>query len=283
MEPPAITWRDPSLGRARGAVNQRGGRREVPPDRDHAGKRGELDTVFELLTAPLDGLNWLTDEIFLFLNGLFERYGVPIVFLAAVAEATVGVGVVFPGVVLLFLGGAFASGDGPTLALVLVLGIAGTVLGDVGSYLLGRYGLGRLAGGRLAAGVRLGEALLSGRTRWLIPLYHLHSATRAVGPFGAGVIGLRWRLWLPLDVAGAVIANSIWIGSGALLGRAVLTDDGRLEQHPVLRVGLLLAALVWLLVMQRIVYRKLEELGSKESPGPGGDDAVTRRAEQPRP
>ena len=190
-------------------------------------------------------------------------------------------GVVFPGVVLLFLGGAFAGGDGPTLGLVLVLGIGGTVLGDVISYLLGRYGLGRLAGRRLAAGVRLGEALLSGRTRWLIPLYHLHSATRAVGPFGAGAIGLRWRLWLPLDAAGAVIANTIWIGSGALLGRAVLTDDGRLEQHPVLRVGLLLAALAWVLVMQRAIYRKLEELGTGEPPGPGGGDGE-RRADGPR-
>ncbi len=182
-------------------------------------------------------------------------------------------GVVFPGVVLLFLGGAFAAGDGPTLALVLAFGIAGTVLGDVVSYVVGRYGLGRLAGRRLGAAVRVGEVLVSGRTRWLIPLYHLHSATRAVGPFGAGVIRLPWQVWLPLDVLGAVIANSVWIGSGALLGRAILTDDGRLEQHPLLRIGLLLAALTWLVLMRRVVNRKLAELGARESPRPGGVEA----------
>ena len=217
------------------------------------------------------------------LHGLFERFGTPIVFLAALAEATVGVGVVFPGVVLLFLGGAFAAGDGPTLALVLVFGIAGTVLGDVMSYVVGRFGGGRLAGRRLGAAVRVGEALMAGRTRWLIPFYHLHSATRAVGPFGAGVIRLPWQLWLPLDVAGAVIANSIWIGSGALLGRAVLTDDGQLEQHPLLRVGLLVAALTWLVLMRRVVNRKLAALRAGESPEPGAGEPAPTREGDPRP
>ena len=223
-----------------------------------------MDTVFDVLTAPLDALNWFTDQIFLFLHGLFERFGTPIVFLAALAEATVGVGLVFPGVVLLFLGGAFAGSDGPTLALVLAFGIAGTVLGDVLSYVLGRYGIGRLASARLAPVIRLGEVVMSGRTRWLIPFYHLHSATRAVGPFGSGVIRLPWHFWLPLDVTGAVIANSVWIGSGALLGRAVLTDDGRLEQHPVLRIGLLVVAVTWLLLMRRVVGRKVHELGASQ-------------------
>ncbi|MYH40550.1 MAG: hypothetical protein F4150_01980, partial [Chloroflexi bacterium] len=216
------------------------------------------------------------------LHGLFERFGTPIVFLAALAEATVGVGVVFPGVVLLFLGGAFAAGDGPTLALVLVFGIAGTVLGDVMSYVVGRFGGGRLAGRRLTAAVRVGEALMAGRTRWLIPFYHLHSATRAVGPFGAGVIRLPWQLWLPLDVAGAVIANSIWIGSGALLGRAVLTDDGQLEQHPLLRVGLLVAAMTWLVLMRRVVNRKLAALRAGEPPLPGAGEPAPTREGDPR-
>lgn len=235
------------------------------------------------MSAPWDALNWLTDQIFVLLHGLFERFGTPIVFVAALAEATVGVGVVFPGVVLLFLGGAFAAGDGPTLALVLVFGIAGTVLGDVMSYALGRYGVGRLAGRRLGAAVRVGEALMAGRTRWLISFYHLHSATRAVGPFGAGVIRLPWQLWLPLDVAGAVIANSIWIGSGALLGRAILTDDGRLEQHPLLRIGLVVAALTWLVLMRRVVNGKLAALRAGEPPQPGESESAPPREGDPRP
>ena len=49
-----------------------------------------MDFLLDLLTAPLDGINWLTDQIFLFLNGLFDRFGTPIVFVAALVEATVG-------------------------------------------------------------------------------------------------------------------------------------------------------------------------------------------------
>lgn len=228
-------------------------------------RESTLDLLLDVVTAPLDALNWLTDQLFLLLNELFERFGTPIVFFAALAEATVGLGVVFPGVVLLFLGGAFARGDGSELALVLALGIAGTILGDTISYTLGRFGSGWVVESRFGSTVRLGAAMMSGRTRWLIPFYHLHSATRAVGPFGAGVIRLPLRMWMPLDYAGAVIANSIWIGAGAVLGRAVLTDDGRLEQHPALRIGLAVGATVWLLLMHRVLQQKLEQLRARES------------------
>jgi membrane protein DedA with SNARE-associated domain len=229
-------------------------------------RESALDLLFDVLTAPLDALNWLTDQLFLLLNELFERFGTPIVFVAALAEATVGVGVVFPGVVLLFLGGAFARGDGSELALVLALGVAGTILGDTISYTLGRFGSGWVEQSRFGAAVRMGATLMSGRTRWFIPFYHLHSATRAVGPFSAGVIRLPLRMWMPLDYAGALIANSIWIGAGALLGRAVLTDDGRLEQHPALRIGLAVGATVWLLLMRRVLQRKLEQVREPERP-----------------
>jgi membrane protein DedA with SNARE-associated domain len=219
-----------------------------------------LDLLIDVLTAPLEALNWLTDQLFLLLNALFERFGTPIVFFAALAEATVGLGVIFPGVLLLFLGGAFARGDGSELALVLVLGIAGTILGDTISYTLGRFGSSWVVESRFGSTVRLGASLMSGRTRWLIPFYHLHSATRAVGPFGAGVIRLPLRMWMPLDYAGAAIANSIWIGAGAVLGRAVLTEDGLLEQHPALRIGLAVGATVWLLMMHRVLQQKLAQL-----------------------
>ena len=89
--------------------------------------------IIDLLSAPFDGLNWLTDQIFLFLNDLFDRFGTPIVFVAALIEATVGLGVVFPGVALMFLGGAYSADDRSTLGLVLVLAISGTIIGEIRS------------------------------------------------------------------------------------------------------------------------------------------------------
>ena len=231
-----------------------------------------MDLV-DIVTAPLDALNWLTDEIFLFLNGLYNRFGVPIVFFAALIEATVGLGIVFPGVALMFLGGAYAADDPAQLAVVLVIATIGTVLGDTVSYELGRRSGRLLQGsrfsGRLGPTMRLGESLIRGNTRWIIPVYHLHSFSRAIGPFGAGAIGMPRRRWMPLDYLGAVLSDTVWVGAGALFGTAILTEDGRLEEHPALRIGLAAAAFVWFYFVQGVLTRRWRELASlEESPEP---------------
>jgi len=232
--------------------------------------RCALDVLLDLIRAPLDFLGWLTDALFLTVNALFTRFGVPIVFVAALAEATFGLGVVFPGVIIMFLGGANAVGEPEELTLVFVAAVAGTAIGDTVSYSLGRFGGRYLLGSRFAPSVRLGAALIEGRARWFIPFYHLYSVTRALGPFGAGAVRMKLRVWLPLDYLGATVANAVWVGTGALFGTAVLTDDGRLEQHPLLRIGLVTAGVLWFLVFRRAVQSRLRGLAE-----------VERRAEVP--
>lgn len=227
------------------------------PRRTIVGARGEgrpLDLI-DLLLGPYHGANWLTDEAFRLMSDLFDRFGLPIVFFAAAAEATVLVGVVFPGVVLVFLGGVHAGEGSASLPLVIALATAGTLLGDWISYTLGRFGGQRLQSTRLGPTMRFGETLIGGRARLLIPFYHLNSVTRAVGPFGAGALRLPLRVWGPLDFVGAVIADTVWVGAGAIFGRALVTEDGTLSQHPALRVTLYVAAVGWVLLAQREVLR----------------------------
>ncbi len=196
----------------------------------------------------------------------------PIVFFAALAEATVGVGVVVPGVVLMFLAGAYTVEQGGVLPLVFVMAVAGTLIGDMVSYGLGRWGSRWVAGSRFGATLEVGEALISGHTRWLIPFFHLHSITRAVGPFGSGALRLPLRVWMPLDFAGAMLSNAVWVGTGAVLGQAVLTERGTLEQHPALRIGIIVVATAWFLLVHRSVSRRLRELQAErvaeEAPAP---------------
>ncbi len=213
-------------------------------------------------------LGWLTDWLFLTIRALFDQFGVPIVFLSGLAEATFGVGIVFPGVIIMFLGGAQSAGDAGRLLLVFVAAVAGTTLGDVVSYALGRWGAHYLIRSRFASSVRLGAALLDGRARWFIPLYHLYSVTRAVGPFGAGAVRMPVAAWLPLDLLGAAVANAVWVAGGALLGTAVLTDDGRLQTHPALRIGLVAAGVLWFLLFRHVVQRRLHELANVPPPVP---------------
>lgn len=224
--------------------------------------------LLDLLLAPYDFLNWTADRAFVAMKALYDRFGPPMVFFAALIEATAGLGVVFPGVVLIFLGGAFAGERGTPIAVVLALAIAGTAIGDTISYALGRWGGGRLEGTRLGERLRAGGAVLSGRARWLIPFYHLNNWTRAVGPAGAGALRLPLRVWMPLDYLGAALSNTAWVGAGWLLGRAVLTEDGTLQQHPALRIGLAVAAVAWYLAARHVFARGRRR--SRERPEDGG-------------
>ncbi|MGE0135700.1 MAG: DedA family protein [Dehalococcoidia bacterium] len=196
--------------------------------------------------------------MFLLLRDLFERFGVPIVFLAALSEATVGVGLVVPGVLLIFVAGVYAEDTGSSLTVMLAVATAGTIIGDTVSYILGRWGGRRLEGTRFGSALRMGEVLVSGQARWFIPLYHFNSVTRTIGPFGAGALRMPLRVWLPLDYLGAALANAVWMGAGAILGRAVLNEDGTLNEHPALRLGLVAAALLWVVVIQREINKQRE-------------------------
>lgn len=180
-----------------------------------------------------------------------------------------GLGVVFPGVVLMFLGGASAGDSVASFVLVYLLAVTGTALGDTISYAFGRWGGSWLLSTRLGPSLRMGAEVMSGRARWLIPFYHLHSMTRAVGPFGAGALHIPLRVWLPLDYLGACIANLIWVGSGFLLGRAVLTEDGTLDESPVVRVGLIVLGLGWFLVMRYVFARRVREIQEREAAAAG--------------
>ena len=82
--------------------------------------------LVDILTAPYDAYNWVVDLAFEALNLLFTEFGTPIVFLSALIETTVGLGVIFPGVVLMFLGGANAQGGEANLGLVFASAVAGT-------------------------------------------------------------------------------------------------------------------------------------------------------------
>lgn len=207
--------------------------------------------LLNVILAPYDFLNWVADQLFLAMKTLFDRFGAVVVFFSALAEATVGIGLIYPGVILIFLGGAFANEQGTPVGIILLLAIVGTVLGDTLSYGLGRWGGNKLESTRLGPQLRIGQAIISGRARWLIPTYHLNSWTRTLGPFGAGALRMPLRVWMPLDYFGAALANTAWVGAGYLLGQAVLTEDGKLEEHPALRIGLGLVAFLWFVIAQR--------------------------------
>ena len=236
-----------------------------------------MDIFIELTLTPIDVFNWITDEIFLFLNGLFDRFGLTVVFFAALLEATVGIGVIVPGVLLMFLGGAYVGTDSSlSLGLVLLMTISGTIIGDTFSYSIGRWGSKFIENTRLAPSVKIGSALVGSKTRWIIPFYHLHNATRAIGPLGAGIVRIPLPIWMPLDYTGAVIANLVWVGGGAIFGKALLTPDGLLKENLMLRIALFIVAIVWFFLLQKIMIDKWQEVIDKNTTNILDDDPTSR-------
>ncbi len=180
---------------------------------------------------------------------------------------------VFPGVVLMFLGGANAGASVSQFVFVYLMAVTGTALGDTVSYGFGRWGGTWMLSTKMGPSLRMGAEVMRGRARWLIPFYHLHSMTRAVGPFGAGALHIPLRVWLPLDYLGAFIANGIWVGSGFILGRAVLNDDGTLDESPVVRIGLIVVGLAWFFLMRYIFARRMREIRERDEASVGGSPA----------
>ena len=198
--------------------------------------------------------------------GLFTQFGAPIVFIAALIESTLGLGMVFPGQQIISLGGAAsAKGDAGNVVVMLLYATAGTILGDVISYVVGRRWSERLFASRFAQSLRVASSMMEGRARWLIPFYHFYSVTRSVGPAAAGALRVPFRIWFPLDAFGAALFNVIWIAVGYAFGATLLQDNGTLKESPVVRVGLVVVAMAWFFVVRHLFERRLREVRAAEA------------------
>lgn len=187
---------------------------------------------------------------------------VVLVFLFPFLEASVFVGVVFPGEIAVFLGGVIASG-GITgaphvpLAVVLVAAIAGAVLGDQIGFFVGH---------------RWGYQLLRKIPDRLLPDEHLQKSRDAIKRLGArAVVVGRWTAALRALVPGlagmsgmhyARFAVANLVGGGLWATTVVLLGDqaGRrwkhvyhlLSRYSLYALGVIIAGLVlWLLWRRR--------------------------------
>lgn len=173
---------------------------------------------------------------------------------------------VFPGQQLISLGGAAsAKGDAGNVVVMLVFATAGTILGDLISYVAGRWWSERLFASRFGPSLRVAAAMMEGRARWLIPFYHFYSVTRSVGPAAAGALRLPFRVWFPMDAFGAALFNTIWITVGYAFGAALLQDDGTLKESPVVRIGLVVVAMAWFFVVRHLFERRLRQARAEEA------------------
>lgn len=207
-----------------------------------------------------DALGWyrdLTEALLAVAEWVFREYGYLATFLAPLVENSFLLGLFIPGAVIMVVAGLGAHDGLINPFIATPLGIAGAIIGDVLSYIIGRYGWKRmLRGGRFDAWTeRIREPLMESATS-LVLMYHFFGYTRLIGPTAAGFMRMPFRKWAPLDFIGASLWVVAFMGGGYLLGVLGLALDDT-ERNVRVFEWLLFVAFVlwWLLTVRRRIDR----------------------------
>ncbi len=181
-----------------------------------------------------------------------------LVFLLPALEASVFVGVVVPGEIGVILGGVLANQHRLPLAVVLLAGIAGAVIGDSVGYFVGaRYGERLL----LSLPKRLVRPEHIDRTKETISrlggkavfVGRFTAALRALVPGMAGMAGMRYRTFLPWNVLG----GAVWATGFVVLGYLAGSQYQRIEHYAnYIGLALLAAAIAFLVIRHRRARRR---------------------------
>ncbi len=183
---------------------------------------------------------------------LLQRYGYAAVFLAIFVE---GFGILAPGQTLL-MAGALASARGDlSFAWLLLSALAAAILGNLIGYVIGRWG-----GRPLLRRVRLNESHLarvesyfSRRGGTVLLVARFFDGLRQLHGIVAGVLGMPWRKFLPLNALGAVLWTGVWgVGVYELDRRIILLHRRFVGIQPIALTASI-AALIALVVY--VVWR----------------------------
>ncbi|MES1926411.1 VTT domain-containing protein [Salinisphaera sp. T31B1] len=184
-------------------------------------------------------LNWV---------GAHPWAALALVFAVAVGESLFIFGLLVPGALFMFAFGALIGADALPLAGTFVVAIAGTLLGDTTSYLLGRRYRGRLQAlpgfSRAPQLVARGESFLARHGGKAIVLGRLIGALRPIVPTVAGAAGLSPMRFALMDILATAIWAPCYILPGVVFGASL-----DLAAQVATRLAVLLiivVAIVWL-------------------------------------
>jgi membrane protein DedA with SNARE-associated domain len=218
------------------------------------------------LALPLDILRWLIElpatlfEAYSSLietaadsvHSLFEDYGYWVIFLGTLAENTLLLGLIIPGVIVVLLAGLNAENGAMSPVYAYILGVLGTIIGDTISYWAGRAGWTRLqAGGSVHTFTESVRDPILRRGPLFVLVYHFAGYTRVFGPAAAGLLRMPYRVWAPADYAGAALWVGVYLAAGYGLGLAGFSLDSSERWFRAFEWILLAGIVIWLLLLFR--------------------------------
>ena len=208
-----------------------------------------------MMSAPL--LGSVTERILTLPGWLVPT----LVFLLPALEASAFVGFVFPGEIVVLLGGVAAWRGTVPLWAVIVAAVAGAIIGDTAGYFIGRrWGRGMLHGtlGRLPIVRRhldkhldAAQAYVRRRKGSAVFFGRFTTALRVLVPGLAGMSDVHYPTFLAYNVAGGVLWGTGFALLGYLAGASYRHVAGIAS-----RVGLLLLGLIVMgLILGRLLRR----------------------------
>jgi membrane protein DedA with SNARE-associated domain len=187
--------------------------------------------------------NWFKDVI--------QAVGYPGIFLAMLVE---GIVTPIPSEVIMPFAGYLASQGQFNIALVILVGSLGAVIGSTGAYYIG-YSLGRPFIRRYGKYFRLKEEHIVKAEDWFerygdaaIFIGHALPGTRSFISFPAGIGKMKLRNFMIFTFSGAMIWNTVLALLGYFLGEAVFDLAETFEYFDIaVLLGLLLVLVIYLL------------------------------------
>lgn len=182
------------------------------------------------------------------------------VFLVAMGESTVVVGLIIPGVAVLIGTGALITTGVIDFWPAYGAAVAGAILGDGLSYLLGRHYQDRLRGiwpfSRYPESIDHGIAFFERWGSWSVAIGRFAGPTRAMAPVVAGMLHMPPRRFFVANIGAAFPQIFVYFAPGMIFGASI-----KLVAEAAVRLvilGLLLLGALWFTFwLAHLTYRLL--------------------------
>jgi membrane-associated protein len=188
-------------------------------------------------------LSWFTDRVQTFLEGVSGPWLYVVTFIITFAET--GTLLFFiPGEFTLLFAGAAAGAGSANLGVLIFVGIAAALLGDfVGFHLGSRYG-DRIRSSKIGRRIPASswdktQSLIKRRKGLIVLVGRWVGFVRAVMPASAGMSGMKYKDFLPWDVAGAASWATLCVFIGFQLGDNIEKIETWISRGGYLIVGVL--------------------------------------------
>ena len=187
------------------------------------------------------------------LTGLVSTYGYWLVFGLILLES---LGFPLPGETMLIVAGAYAAAGHLSITGVILTGLVGAIVGDMGGYWIGRSGgavlMARISGKHYEAHLQKGHAFFDRYGPPAVLFARFVPVVRVISANLAGMTNMRFGLFSLFDVLGGIAWAAVMGILGYVFGNNLPLLDRLLQ-----RIGIGLAAIIAFLALAIWVARRL--------------------------